>query len=127
MLPWTAVLTFLKSPLFKYLAIVLLLAGAEYWVYSKGQDSIQVKWDKEKIEVAAEIKALKDKAAVVTVKVETVYVDRVKEVKIKGDTVTKYVDRYITAEEDKKCTIPNNFLLLIDSAALNIAPPEVVK
>ena len=125
--PLSIAIAFFKSPLFKYLAIALIIAGFEWWVYSKGEAHVQAEWDKEKITVAAEIKALKDKSAVVTEKVVTVYVDKVKEVKVKGDTVKVYVDRYITAEEDKKCVIPNNFLLLIDSAAVNIVPLEPTK
>jgi hypothetical protein len=124
MFTWEAVSLFLKSPLAKYLGIALIIAGLLYGVYSAGENKVQAKWDADKEKVAAEIKKLKEASVVETVKVETKYVDRVKTVTVKGDTITQYVDRYITPEEDKGCTIPKNFILLHDSAVKNVVPAE---
>jgi hypothetical protein len=124
MFTWEAVSLFLKSPMAKYLGIALIIAGLLYSVYSAGENKVQAKWDADKAKVAAEIKKLKEASVVETVKVETKYVDRVKTVTVKGDTITQYVDRYITPEEDKGCTIPKNFILLHDSAVKNVVPAE---
>ena len=113
------IMTFLKSPAFKYLIAALAIAAGLYFVYNNGQQNVQDKWDAEKILVAAQIKALNEKAALITTIEVTKYVDRVKTVKVKGKTITQYVDRFITVESDAKCVIPKNFILLHDAAVTN--------
>jgi len=116
------IMTFLKSPAFKYLIAALAIAAGLYFVYNNGQQNVQEKWDAEKILVAAQIKALNEKAAMITTVEVIKYVDRVKTVKVKGDTITQYVDRFITVESDAKCVIPKNFILLHDAAVTNTVP-----
>lgn len=115
-------LAFLTTPLFKYLMIALVVAGAIFAVYRKGEQHVQAEWDLDKARVAAEIERLKVEAGKITIQVETKYVDRIKTVEVKGDTITSYVDRFITPNEIAKCVIPNNFILLHDSAVKNIVP-----
>jgi hypothetical protein len=119
--------TFLTSALFKYGMIALIVAGIMFKIYGAGEQHVQAKWDADKIAVKAEIDRLKAEAGKVTTVVETKYVDRVKTITVKGDTITEYVDHYITQSEDKACTIPNNFILLHDLAVKNITLPEVAK
>jgi len=116
------IMTFLKSTAFKYLIAALAIVAGLYFVYNNGQQNVQDKWDAEKILVAAQIKALNEKAALITTIEVTKYVDRVKTVKVKGDTITQYVDRFITVESDAKCVIPKNFILLHDAAVTNTVP-----
>ena len=117
----------MQAILLKYLVVALVVLGGVYFIYHKGEEHVQAKWDIEKARVEAEIKDLKEKAGKVTTVVEIKYVDRIKTVTVKGDTITQYVDRYITAEADKNCTIPNNFILLHDSAVKNIVPEGAAK
>ena len=122
MIEWAALKAFLTSPLFKYGAIALLVAGLVGAIYLAGQRHVQIKWDEAKQEVKTDIAEHKADASAVTTEVVTKYVDRVTTVKVKGDTVIKYVDRYITKESDAKCVVPNNAVLLIDAAAKNLTP-----
>ncbi|MCI3205826.1 MULTISPECIES: hypothetical protein [Pandoraea] len=52
----------------------------------------------------------------------TQYVDRVREVRVKGDTIIQKVPVYVTAEADAACTVPAGFVRLHDAAAANTAP-----
>ena len=117
-----AVIEFIGTPLFKYLMIALVVAGLLFKVYSMGEEHTQAQWDAAKAETIKEIAALKEKAGKVTVQTETVYVDKIKTVYVKGDAITQYVDRYITAADDAKCVIPDNFVVLLNSAAKNVVP-----
>ena len=95
--------------------VVMALAG----VYFKGRHDVNVEWKLEKAEIAAENAKKKAAAGVVTTKIITEYVDRVKVVKQKGDTVTIYVTKWLTPESDSKCMVPNNFVSLHNAAASN--------
>lgn len=111
---------------YKYLAIALAILALVVGSYFKGRADINAAWDLDKERVKNEIAELKNKSIDATVKEVIKYVNRVETVKVKGDTITVYVDRFITAESDAKCVIPNNFVLFHDLAAKNITPPPLV-
>jgi len=113
----------IQATLLKYGLILLAVLGVIYGIYHAGAQSVQTKWDAANIKTEQEIKALKDKADTATGKIEIQYVDRDKIIVQKGDTIVKYVNKYITTESDAKCIIPKNFILLHDAAALNVVPP----
>lgn len=118
----------IKSKLIKYAVWAAIsggvtLMGLVYGIYHAGERHIQAKWDLEKAEVAAKIKELEEKANAATAKIEIQYVDRDRIVYEKGETVTKYVNKYITTESNAKCVIPKNAILLHDAAAKNVVPP----
>lgn len=75
-----------KSPLVILLSIVLVI-GICYGCYHAGEKSVQAKWDKEKSELAISIEKTKAESKIETVKNEVKYIDRVKIVKQKGDTI----------------------------------------
>ncbi|VVD78509.1 hypothetical protein [Pandoraea fibrosis] len=52
----------------------------------------------------------------------TKYVDRVREIRVKGDTIIQKVPVYVTAEADAACTVPVGFVRLHDAAAGNTPP-----
>lgn len=106
----------------KYLSMLILIIAVLSATYFKGRHDVQVKWDLQVLETQKEIAELKAKQSEVTTKVVTEYVDRVKIVKEKGDTVVKYVDRYITEEQDNNCVIGNNVVSLHNAAAENRLP-----
>ena len=122
---WAATLAIIRTSLFRYLAMILALIVALSGIYIKGEKHIQALWDADKIKVEAEIKILKEKANTITTVTEIKYVDRVKTITVKGNTITEYVDRFITPGEIARCAIPNNFILLHDSAVKNIVPAEL--
>lgn len=74
--------------------------------------------EKQKVYIAE----LEKKASEKTVEVVTEYVDRVKVVKEKGETIYEKVPVYITKESDDKCVLPNGFVVLHDSAVRNEVP-----
>jgi hypothetical protein len=115
-------LTFLKSPLAKYVIAVAMIIGGLFYVYHKGEEHVQAKWDLEKKQIKNEIDRLNIAAKGVTHDVEVKYIDREKIVIEAGVKVTEYVDRYITPAEDAKCIVPKNFVLLHDSAVRNVVP-----
>jgi hypothetical protein len=84
-------------------------------------------WDADKIKVQGEIDKLKSAQGVVTIKEVIKYVDRIKYVEGKTKTITEYVDKYITADENKGCVVPNNAITILDAAARNTPLPVIVK
>lgn len=120
-------LAFLKSDLFKYLMVALAIVIFLWRVYAAGANSVQDKWDAANEKTKLEIAVLTSKANAVTTKVETVYVDRIKTVTLKGETIVKTIPQYITVTDNAACVIPNGFVRVWNSAIQNIvsdAPNE---
>lgn len=69
-----------------------------------------------------EIKRIEQQSKEATAKVEREYEQKLALTKQKGETIVKYVDKYITKEADAKCVIPNNVVVLHDGAAKNKVP-----
>ena len=113
----------LEANAIKIVIALVTVGGMFYGVYYAGGKSVQTKWDAQNIKTAQEIKDLKTLADTATGKIVIQYVDREKIIRTKGDTITKYVDRFITPADDAKCVIPKNFILLHDAAAKNVVPP----
>lgn len=119
-----AILAFIRSPFFKWAVSLASVIAVVAYIFHAGEMHKQMEWDADKVKTQKIINDLKAKADKVTIEKTIEYVDRVKIVTIKGDTITEYVDRYITPEEDKGCTIPNDFVTLHDGAAKNIVPKK---
>lgn len=112
-----------KIPLQVWLLLggVILFLGYSYWLYNKGQQNIQDKWDAAIARGKPIVAQLKEDAKKVNVRVETVYVDRVKVIREKGDTIIKEVTKYIPASTPD---LPGGFRLLHDAAATSRFPSE---
>ncbi|MBU9606046.1 hypothetical protein [Burkholderia multivorans] len=54
------------------------------------------------------------------VKIVTRYVDRVRVVREKGDTIVKEVPVYVDREADRACVVPLGFVRVHDAAAANV-------
>lgn len=112
-------------PTWVWLATIVL-AGAIAGIvgYNKGQTNVQNKWDKSVAKGEAIVRDLKERAGRVTVTTETKYVEVEKQVKVKGDTIVKYVDRFIPQGEG--CTtdgmLSGSFRVLYDAAVTNRVP-----
>ena len=111
-----AILTFLKSELFKYIAGVILVAAIVFAIYHAGETHVQTKWNTSIAAAEKEKLELKVKEDKVTSNTEIKYVDRVKTITVKGATQIQYIDRYITREADAGCVIPKNVIMMHDSA-----------
>lgn len=107
---------------YKYLAYGLLLLSLLTTVYIKGMSHVQDQWnraiEKENLAILKKV-VLQEK---ITTKIVTEYVDRVKVVKEKGQTITKEIPVYVTSKNDSQCIINNGFIRLHDAAAKNTIP-----
>lgn len=120
--PITAFFTFMKSPLVKWIAIIAIVVGLVLGIYFKGRHDVQVKWDAEVERIAAEEKNKKDQSNGVTDNSNSKADAAVKTITVKGDTIVKYVNRYITKESDAGCTVPLGFVKMHDDSARNTGP-----
>lgn len=109
------------------LALVAVLALAGWKVhsygqarYKAGQADVQARWDKANAKAQAEIAKLREAANRVTVRTETVYVDRVRTIREKGNAIIRNVPVYVpTGSPD----LPAGFRLLHDAAAASSPLP----
>ena len=90
------------------------------WV--KGAGHVQSQWDAAIQQQALQTAAIRERQAQATVKDVTQYVDRVRIVREKGDTIIKEVPVYVPAQADAACTINRGFVRLHDAAAANELP-----
>jgi hypothetical protein len=96
----------------------LLVCG----LYMEGGISNQERWESKVAEAKLEM-AKKDAASAdSTTKVITKYITKIEIVKEKGDAILKEVPKFISADADGQCVIPNGFVLLHDSASRNEVP-----
>jgi hypothetical protein len=100
-------------------ALGLALVGFG-WV--KGAGHVQAKWDAAVQQQALQATAVREEQAQGTVKVVTEYVDRVRVVREKGDTIIKEVPVYVPVQADAACTINRGFVRLHDAAAAGALP-----
>ena len=96
------------------LVVVALAVLSGAWLWNSYQDAQERAEDATK--TVAQLRAQLDstEAGVVTV---TQYVDRVRTIEVKGDTIVKEIPRYVTPQADASCTIPVGFVRLHDAAA----------
>jgi hypothetical protein len=106
----------------KYWLHVLIAAaviGALLWVYDAGKESKQKDWDAAVARGIIEAEKLKKKQVIVTTKIETVYVEKVRTVYEKGETIVKQVPVYVPADAPD---LPGSLRVFHDAAAGNFLP-----
>lgn len=96
------------------IVLVLAVAGAGAFLTDRYKAANKRADDAEKTVASLRSQLDSTEAAVVTV---TKYVDRVRTIEVKGDTIIKEIPRYVTAQADADCTIPIGFVRLHDAAA----------
>lgn len=101
--------------------ILILMTG----VYLKGVHYTELQWRAKTAELEAKIAVIEARVPLVNTVIETRVVDRVKEIKVKGDEIVKYIDREII-KYDNVCPIPEEVVIIHNAAALNalIPPPK---
>ena len=112
LIPWPYRLLALAA-----LAVALIGFG---WV--KGAGHVQTRWDAAVQQQTLQATAIRERQAQATVKVVTEYVDRVRIVREKGDTIVKEVPVYVPVQADAACTINRGFVRLHDAAAASELP-----
>ena len=107
---------------YRWLALVLLAAALIGVGWIKGAGHVQAQWDAAVQKQALQVAAIRERQAQTTVKVITQYVDRVRVVREKGDTIIKEVPVYVPVQADAACTINCGFVRLHDAAAAGELP-----
>lgn len=112
---------FKRTPGWVWVALFLLGAGWYYGQtrYNAGQVDVQAKWDKAKERGKAEVARLKSEAGKVTVQVETKYIERVKTIREKGETIVQKVPVYISRDLPE---LPGAWRVLHDAASQGAVP-----
>ena len=114
----TAVLLFLRrycTHLLALAAVVMVL----WWAYAAGKESVQKDWDAAVARGVIEVAKLKEKQVVVTTKVETVYVDRVRTIREKGDAIEVVREVFVPADSG---SLGGGFRLFHDAAVTGVIP-----
>lgn len=101
------------------LAIVAVLGYAGVRIYDAGQADIQKDWDASVARGLIEVAKLKEKQVVVTTKIETVYVDRVRTIREKGDAIETVREVFVPADSGN---IGGGFRLFHDAAVTGVIP-----
>lgn len=110
-----------RIPAWVWVALALI-AGGWYYGHTRfeaGQADIQAEWNASVERGKKEVERLKSEASKITVKVETKYVDRIKEVKVRGETIVKQVPVYVPAGLPE---LPGSIRVFIDAASQGILP-----
>ena len=107
---------------YRWLALVLLAAALIGFGWIKGASHVQAQWDAAIQQQTLQAAAIRERQAQATVKVVTEYVDRVRIVREKGDTIIKEVPIYVPVQADAACTINRGFVRLHDAAAAGELP-----
>lgn len=107
---------------YRWLALVLLAAALIGFGWIKGAGHVQSQWNTAAQHQNLQATAIRERQAQATVKVVTQYVDRVRVVREKGDTMIKEVPVYVPVQADAACTINRGFVRLHDAAAAGELP-----
>ena len=105
--------------LLAFAALGIALVGFG-WI--KGASHVQAQWDAAIQQQTLQAAAVRERQAQATVEVVTQYVDRVRVVREKGDTLIKEVPIYVPVQADAACTINRGFVRLHDAAAAGELP-----
>jgi len=108
---------------YKWLAALALVAALLAFGWIKGAAHVQGRWDAEAAAQTLRAARIETRQAEATVKVVTEYVDRVRVVREKAQTIIKEIPVYVTQEADSACVVPHGFVVVHDAAASNTLPP----
>ena len=106
---------------YRLLALAALGVALVGFGWIKGANHVQAQWVAA-IQQQALQAAARERQAQATVKVVTQYVDRVRVVREKGETIIKEVPVYVPVQADAACTINRGFVRLHDAAAAGELP-----
>lgn len=107
---------------YRLLALAALGVALVGFGWVKGAGHVQAQWDAAIQQQTLQAAAIRERQAQATVKVVTEYVDRIRVVREKGDTIFKEVPVYVPDQADTACTINSGFVRLHDAAAEGRVP-----
>jgi hypothetical protein len=93
-----------------------------FGLYMEGGISNQERWEAKVADAKIEMAKKDTASADTTTRVVTKYVTKVEVIKENGNAIIKEIPKYIDANADGQCVIPNGFILLHDSASRNEVP-----
>lgn len=102
-----------------YAAVIAALVLLYTLGWTRGADSVREAWQAEREAQLSEIARLSDELGKATDQVVTEYVDRVRIVREKGQTIIKEVPVYVPSDS---CDLPGGFRVLHDAAASGELP-----
>ena len=104
-------------PIAVFVGIAVIVLG----VYFQGKNTERVAWELKYKQAELQIANLETQAEIVTNKIVTKYIPKIRYV---DKIQTQVVKQYVTKEADAVCTVNNGFVTIHDSIALQIeAPP----
>jgi hypothetical protein len=107
---------------YRLLALAALAVALIGFGWIKGAGHVQARWDASVQQQTLHATAVRERQVQATVEVVTEYVDRVRVVREKGDTIIKEVPVYVPVQADAACTINRGFVRLHDAAAAGGLP-----
>lgn len=107
---------------YRWLAIAALAVALIGFGWIKGASHVQAQWDAAAQQQTLQTAAVRLRQAEATVRVVTQYVDRVRVVREKGETIIKEVPVYVPVQADAACSINRGFVRLHDAAAAGELP-----
>ena len=107
---------------YRLLALAALGVALVGFGWIKGASHVQAQWDADIQQRTLQAAAIRERQAQSTVKVVTQYVDRVRVVREKGDTIIKEIPVYVPVQADAACSINRGFVRLHDAAAAGELP-----
>ena len=107
---------------YRLLALTALGVALIGFGWIKGASHVQARWDAAIQQQALQTAAIRERQAKATVKVVTQYVDRVRIVREKVETIIKEVPVYVPVQADAACTINRGFVRLHDAVAAGALP-----
>ena len=107
---------------YRLLTLAALSVALVGFGWIKGASHVQAQWDAAIQQQALQVAVARERQAQATVKVVTQYVDRVRVVREKGETIIREVPVYVPVQADAACTINRGFVRLHDAAAAGELP-----
>lgn len=107
---------------YRLLALAVLGVALVGFGWIKGASHVRAQWDAAIQQQALKTAAIRERQAQATVKVITQYVDRIRVVREKGDTIFKEVPVYVPVQADAACSINRGFVRLHDAAVAGELP-----
>lgn len=107
---------------YKVGALALLVLAVAGFGYSKGSESVQRKWDAQKVADVLTIAADKDSRREISEAIDARSVKADAKIRALSSAITKGVPVYVDKASDSACIVPNGFVLIHDAAAIGAIP-----
>lgn len=108
--------------LYRLLGLPALAVALVGFGWIKGAGHVQAQWDAAVQQQILQAAVVREQQAQASAKVVTQYVDRIRVIQQKGETIIKEVPVYVPVQANAACTINRGFVRLHDAAAAGELP-----